>query len=223
MTKTENIIIRPNPEDLFLTLKQLARYAGGSRYRMDKNMEKMVESIPDMAKELVSPAFIYTVHDASGLKNDLHKRVSFFETVNDISKIAVCICTLGPKLENEVGKMMQTGSSLEAVFLDAAGVGLLESLGNLSYFQICGEAEKYDLFAGCRLGPGYNQVPMDFQMDIFSMVDSNRIGVSLTDSMVMVPVKSLSFFVFFHNKTPAKTDGYKCSTCSLENCVYRTR
>jgi hypothetical protein len=217
----KNIIIKPEPEDLFLSPAQIARYAGGSRYRMDAAMEKTAGAILDKAKELVSPAAVYAVHDLSGLKKDILERFAIPETCDDIFQLCVCICTLGAKLEKQVSKMMKIGSGLEAVFLDAAGVGLLESLGNLSFSHICAQARKDDLFAGCRLGPGYGNVSMNIQKHLFSMVDSSGIGVSLTDSMVMVPAKSLSFFVFFHQKPQKEADGYKCSKCSLENCLYR--
>jgi hypothetical protein len=74
------------------------------------------------------------------------------ENTEEISKVAACICTLGPKLDMAVNEAMQAGDGLHAALLDAAGVGLLESLGHLSFSHICTEARKHNLFAGCRSG-----------------------------------------------------------------------
>jgi cobalamin-dependent methionine synthase I len=143
------------------------------------------------------------------------------ENSEEAPKIAGCICTLGPKLETSVSEAMQTGDGLRGVLLDAAGVGLLESLGNLSFAHVRNEARKNNLFAGCRSGPGYNHVPMEAQIHLFSMVDSTGIGVSLMNSLVMIPAKSLSFFVVLHKKPHAETDAYKCRACDLTDCPYR--
>lgn len=222
MTTKENIIItRPKPEDLPLTLKQIARYAGGTRYRMDDEMKKLAASIMDKAKRLVFPALVYAVHDVSDLKKDIRDKLFSFGPSEDVSKVAACVCTLGPNLETEVNKMMKNGSALEGLFFYAAGVGLLESLANLSFAHITTLARNCDLYPGCRFGPGFNNIPMDFQAYLFSMVDSANIGVSLTDSMVMIPAKSWSFFVFLHKKAPPETNVNKCYRCSMETCPYR--
>ncbi len=221
MPGKKNVVIRPGPEELFLTRAQIARYAGGTRFRMDASMKKIADSIMDKAKELVSPAVVYSVHDVSELEKNMRIRFSLPEAGSDIVKAAFCISTLGARLENTVTEMMEKGSGLEALLLDAAGIGMLESVGNLSFLHICEQAEKEGLFAGCRIGPGYGNVPMDTQRPLFSMTDSSAIGVSLTDSLVMVPGKSLSFFVFFHKNPQQSVDAYKCSMCGLENCPYR--
>lgn len=218
---TGNVIIRPKPQDLAVTIKQVARYTGGSRYRMDADMEKKAGSVLEEAINLIDPALVYSVHEISQLHYDMHTGLLLSENTEEAPKIAGCICTLGPKLETSVSEAMQTGDGLRGVLLDAAGVGLLESLGNLSFAHVRNEARKNNLFAGCRSGPGYNQVPMEAQIHLFSMVDSTGIGVSLMNSLVMIPAKSLSFFVVFYKKPHAESDAYKCRACDLTDCPYR--
>jgi hypothetical protein len=52
---TGNVIIRPKPQDLSITMKQVARYAGGSRYRMDADMEKKTALVLEEAVKSYSP------------------------------------------------------------------------------------------------------------------------------------------------------------------------
>jgi hypothetical protein len=218
---TGNVIIRPKPQDLAVTIKQVARYTGGSRYRMDADMEKMAVSVLEETINLIDPALVYSVHEISQLHYDMRTGLLLSENTEEAPKIAGCICTLGPKLETSVSEAMQTGDGIRGVLLDAAGIGLLESLGNLSFAHVRNEARKNNLFAGCRSGPGYNQVPMEAQIHLFSMVDSTGIGVSLMNSLVMIPAKSLSFYVVLHKKPHAETDAYKCRACDLTDCPYR--
>jgi hypothetical protein len=218
---TKSIIIRPKPQDLSITLKQVARYAGGSRYRMDENMEKKTVLVLEEALNLVDPALVYSVHDISELPNNIRTGLSLPENADEAPEVAVCICTIGPKFDIAVTEAMKAGDGLRASLLDATGVGLLESLGHLSFSYIRSKARHNDLFAGCRAGPGYNHMPMEAQIHLFSMVNSAGIGVSLMDSLVMIPAKSLSFLVIFYKKPPVKNDVYKCSVCNLTECPYR--
>jgi hypothetical protein len=218
---TRNIIIRPKPQDLSITVKLVARYAGGSRYHMDADMKKKTVSVLEKAGNLIHPAFVYSVHEISQLHNEIRTGLFLPKNATETPKVSACICTLGPKLDMEVGEAMKAGDGLHAALLDAAGVGFLESLGHLSFSHIRDQARNYDLFAGCRLGPGYNQVPMEAQIHLFSMVDSKGIGVSLMNSLVMFPAKSLSYFVVFHKQSHLQTDAYKCGVCDLVDCPYR--
>jgi len=220
---TGNVIIRPKPQELSVTVKQVARYAGGSRYRMDADMEKKTALVLDKAVNLICPSLVYSVHDISQLHNKIRAGLFLPENTSEAPKVASCICTLGPQLDMAVNEAMQVGDGLHAALLDAAGVGLLESLGHLSFSHIRSEARNHNLYAGCRLGPGYNHVPMEAQIHLFSMVDSRGIGVSLMNSLVMIPVKSLSFFVVFLKKPHTETNTYKCSACDLSDCPYRIR
>jgi hypothetical protein len=217
---TGNIIIRPKPQDLSITMKQVARYAGGSRYRMDKRIKKKTSLVLEEAGNLIVPAFVYSIYEISELCDET--RAGLFLPANDIeiSKVAACICTLGAKFDMAIGETMQAGDGLHAALLDAAGVSFVESLGHLSFSYIRDQARNYKLFAGCRSGPGYNHVPMEAQNHLFSLVDSTSIGVCLMNSLAMTPTKSLSFFVVLY-KNPNVTDTYKCGTCNQKDCPYR--
>jgi hypothetical protein len=201
-------------------MKQMARYAGGSRYRMDERIKKKAALVLEEAGNLIIPACVYSVYEISELCNETRAGLFLPENDSEISKVAACICTLGPKFDRTISETMQAGDGLHAALLDAAGVGLLESLGHLSFSYIRDHARKYKLFAGCRSGPGYNHVPMEAQNHLFSMVDSTSIGVCLMNSLTMTPTKSLSFFVVLY-KNPSVTNTYKCRACNQKDCPYR--
>lgn len=217
----ENVIIRPKAQELAITVKQIARYSGGSRYRMNPGMQKKALPILKKASNLIEPALVYSVHEISHLKKEIRSKLLLPENMDHAPKLAVCICTLGPKLEAAVSEAMKSGDALHAVLLDSAGVGFLESLGALALSHIRNEAKKHHLHTGCRLGPGYNHVPIEAQVHLFSLTNPEGIGVSLMDSMVMNPAKSLSFYVIFYTHPHAESDIYKCATCDLANCPYR--
>jgi hypothetical protein len=220
-------IVRPQISDLRITLGQMARYAGGSKYEMDEKMKKVARPILEKAKRLIEPVFTYSIYGMSELDEEsravLTGPVENFEKSADAPAVCICLCTLGKELETVVGEMAKRGNALDAAFLDATGVGLLETLGNMSFSSVREEAKKMDMFPGCRIGPGYGGTPLETQKIIFPLVYSQLAGVSLSDSCVMSPGKSLSYWVVFHSTPQAEPEVYKCGACGLADCHYRIK
>jgi len=87
--------------------------------------------------------------------------------------------TVGAALDRLIARASVT-SPTKALLFDAIGVERVEAL--------C------DTFSGSpRFSPGYGDLPLDFQREIFRALDCpKRIGLSLTDSLLMTPSKSVT-------------------------------
>jgi hypothetical protein len=65
-------------------------------------------------------------------------------------------------------------------------------------------------------------MPLDSQSRLFEHLDAKGIGVRLNESGVMLPMKSISFWLrVTRDKKAAEDHGYKCQKCDMENCLYR--
>ena len=71
-----------------------------------------------------------------------------------------------------------------------------------------------------RFSPGYGDFDISYQKNIFSCLNSEKyIGLTLTDSMLMVPSKSVTAVVgLTEDKQEHKN---KCDMCENKNCSYR--
>ncbi|MCK5722275.1 MAG: hypothetical protein KAI84_07025, partial [Gammaproteobacteria bacterium] len=208
---------------------EVARYAGGSRYRMDSNMEAVARSMLQRAKLLSRPAFGYSIRkiiDTVPGKGILIENEALIPVPTDIlqelTHIVTVVCTIGPALEKEVGLLNAEGEYLNALYLDASGVALLEDTAQKAHEQVCRPAYKKGLYAGCRWEPGCEKLPMEAQKVLFDLVDVSAIGVELTQSGVMRPLKSLSFWSPLSSLPIVPVDRNKCRTCALKDCIYRT-
>lgn len=79
--------------------------------------------------------------------------------------------------------------------------------------------QKYQLGKISRMSPGsLKDWPIEEQRPLFSILGelTERIGVSLTESLIMVPIKSVSGVWF-----PAETDFFSCQLCSRDLCPGR--
>lgn len=157
----------------------------------------------------------------------------------------VCYCELPVKISGSVcdfGAFCVTSSDLarslaesDKVVLFGATVGieidrLIAKYGRISparglMMQAIG-AERIEALCDCfcrdvgcgvRFSPGYGDLPLDIQRKIFDILDcGRRIGVTLNDSLLMSPSKSVTAFAI-----RGKLAKNKCSSCKKTDCTYR--
>jgi hypothetical protein len=228
MIETETIAVAA--DQLTVSAKEVGRYAGGSRYKMDARMKSVATAMLATANVLVKPTFTYVVHASEfinpqgGVRLKTGSYIEIPEEENDpqiVSLVAV-VCTLGSALEEQTQRLMNDGDLLSAMFLDAAGVAKLEMLAHMARIYIKKMAAEVGLFTGCPFGPGYNNLPLDSQAVLFDHLDAESIGVRLNESGVMLPMKSISFWLrVTRDEKAAEDHGYKCQKCEMQNCLYR--
>ena len=229
-TMPETFIIHVLPESLNISIKEVGRYAGGSRYRMDADMKQLASKMIDCAKNIISPAVAYAIHPVTSidspkgvyLESNGYIEVPSEEQDTSMVSLTAVVCTLGAELDKEIKDLTIRKKILEGMVLDAVGVALLESLGMKGRIHLKKEALKRGLFAGCPFGPGYGKMPLASQSSLFKHIDAQAIGIRLNKSGVMLPLKSLSFWLRWTTNPRATEDhGYKCQRCDLSNCLYR--
>ena len=71
-----------------------------------------------------------------------------------------------------------------------------------------------------RFSPGYGDLPLELQKDVFRVLDCPRkIGLSLNESLLMSPSKSVTAIIGI-GKGDVEAEN-KCSACEKTDCAYR--
>lgn len=218
-----SIAIKLHFNDLRVTPENVARYAGGSHYKPDEERTKLAADMLEHSSALVRPAFVYAAHSINTLdpENGLSLFLPHDKLDAGIVFIAAAVCTIGHELENATSRLLAQGKVLDALFMDAAGVAILEALSEKAHLDLIKEAAKKGLFAGCRFGPGFENIPLSAQKSLLELVNPELIGVQLKSSCVLYPLKSISFCVMWASQPPQDASTYKCQNCTLNNCAYR--
>jgi hypothetical protein len=135
------------------------------------------------------------------------------------NQIIAVLCTIGPELENEIGQLLSSDPVL-ALALDGLGNAAVERITQQVCERVGKQAQSKGWMASTPISPGQMGWPVEIgQPQIFSLLDSSRIGVSLTPSWMMIPKKSHTFAIGL-GKEMSQTD--LCELCSLrEKCHYR--
>ncbi len=103
--------------------------------------------------------------------------------------------TVGIEIDRLITKYSKISPSRSTVF-QAIGAERIESLADAFEKEIIAEKEKNGLLTRSRFSPGYGDLPLEFQKEIFTLLDCPRkIGLTLNDSMLMTPSKSVSAII----------------------------
>lgn len=135
-------------------------------------------------------------------------------------EVAVILCTIGGQLEEVVSQLILE-DPLRGLALDGMGNAAIEVLANNVCHQLEAQAQKAGYSTTIPLSPGMIGWSVDVgQRQIFSLVDGKSIGVTLEESSMMRPRKSISMVVGIGEELPVKSR--TCDYCSLrETCRYQ--
>lgn len=135
-------------------------------------------------------------------------------------EVAVILCTIGDELETLAAEVIRE-DSVPGLALDGLGSAAVEMLANIVTVKIEREAAAKGLQTTIPLNPGLIGWNTDEgQKQIFKLVDGSAIGIKLTASQVMIPIKSLSIVIGLGSNLRIKTN--MCEYCAMRDvCRYK--
>ena len=111
--------------------------------------------------------------------------------LSDCEKIVVFAATIGLELDRLIMRYGKSEPSL-AVCLQAFGAERIEALCD----AFCMDLKEKHKNIRPRFSAGYGDLPLEIQKDIFRALDCDRrIGLTLNDSLLMSPTKSVTAIV----------------------------
>ena len=134
----------------------------------------------------------------------------------------MCV-TLGLEIDRTIRTAMITSPD-KGVILNSCATAAAEQLADITEQEITELCRQEGKHTTWRFSAGYGDLPLESQKDIITVMDTHRkIGVSLTDSLLMTPSKSVTAII---GVTDTTTDlrKNKCDYCSNRNdCLFRKR
>jgi hypothetical protein len=187
-----------------------------------------------MGKSLLHPLVLYEKYAVKGL---VHERLELDSNSSDQGKsylsgklitqhlaraqaIIVMICTIGSELDECVSSWFKI-EPMKGYALDGVGSAAVEILAILACNYFEAQANASGLKTTMPLNPGMVGWPLDQgQPQIFTLLESDQIQVSLTESCMMTPSKSLSMVLGVGDDV--SPIGSSCDFCSLKGvCKYQ--
>ena len=130
------------------------------------------------------------------------------------------VSTIGLEIDRLIYKYGSI-SPLKALCFQAIGTERVESLCD----EFCSFIKKEYPFTTKRFSPGYSNIPLDMQKNIFNALKPEKlIGLTLNDSLIMSPSKSVSAIIGVKsNNINCEKSLSKCENCDNLDCLYRSK
>ena len=132
---------------------------------------------------------------------------------------ALFICTSGVEFEAYQQRLKQQGDMVRVFIADSLGSVIAEHSADRMEESLQESIDKLSWHHTNRFSPGYCGWHVSQQQLLFPLFKGQTCGVKLTNSSLMVPIKSVSGIIGV-GKEIRKLD-YTCGLCNFEKCYKR--
>ncbi len=154
---------------------------------------------------------------ADGRQFDVGKAVC--KELKGAERAVFYVCTAGKTISEESSRLLYGEDPILGYILDTLGSMITEAACDLLQSFLKKELESTNDQLTNRYSPGYCQWPIADQHKLFSFFPENVCEISLSDSALMSPMKSVSGIIGIGEKV--KFRKYVCILCSSKDCIYR--
>lgn len=217
--------------DFTIEKSEVLRYLGHRGQEIGAELDRLIDENIQRCVESAKPRFFWRVFDLadSGGQPELEgtgvilRGRDIKKHLDGAEKCVIMAATLGTDVERE---MMRAGrrSATEEVILNAACTALIESVADVCEREAAEYARSRGFVTSYRYSPGYGDFPLAQQREVLGVLDAEtRLGITLTDSMLMVPKKSVSALLgLYPEDSGVKRGGTSCDRCeNRETCSFR--
>ena len=138
-----------------------------------------------------------------------------------MDNVALFVCTAGDGIGAYSKELMHEGDFIKGYIADVVGSEIVESAMDKIQDDLEQKMEAQGLHITDRYSPGYCGWSVGEQHKLFSFFPENFCGITLTDSSLMQPIKSVSGVIGIGPNVRRK--GYVCQMCDMVNCIYREK
>lgn len=132
-------------------------------------------------------------------------------------RFALFAVTAGTEFQQYYDEVKSWGDTLRLFVLDIMGTCIVERTGDL--LERCLEDSIRPFRHTSRFSPGYCGWSLTEQRDLFRLLGKHSCGISLSDTCLMYPLKSISGVIGIGDTVTERK--YGCAICNLETCYKR--
>ena len=135
-------------------------------------------------------------------------------------QIAVFVCTAGEGI-SQWSKQMMSSDPLKGFIADILGSVVVETAIDAIQQKLSDHMQQAGLKITNRYSPGYCGWHTHEQHKLFGLLEGDTCGIQLTESALMLPIKSVSGLIGIGANV--HFNPYTCQLCEATHCVYRNK
>ena len=212
---------------MYIRTKEAVRYLGyGKNAVDDKTLQEIQDSFRELER-LADKKSIYRIFELS-LKDENELKIGNVEiysrnlrtNLKDCKQVVLFAATLGAEVDRLIRKM-QVVDMAKAVVMQACAATLLEEYCDELQQKIAEHMQEQGKYIRPRFSPGYGDFSIQHQKAVLAMLEaSKRIGVTMTDSYMLTPTKSVTAVIGIGD-AEMNCNLNSCEECDKTDCTYR--
>ena len=203
-------------DQLMITPTDVFEQMGYHGLLPDKVTQQETSVIIEEVRQWLCPQFCYQVVKEQP-SFDMGKII--LRQLRGSEAYALFVCTSGTEYEAYQQRLKEQGDMVRVFIADALGSVIAEKCADLMEATLQENIDKLGWHHTNRFSPGYCGWHVSQQQLLFPLFEGHTCGVQLTDSSLMVPIKSVSGIIGIGKKV-RKLD-YTCGLCDFQQCYKR--
>lgn len=214
-----------------LNRAEILRYLGYKDSGVTEPIKRLLERCEKETLEVIEPKSIYKRCSLESVPEGLQvlgtalvlKGGDIREHLKNCTEVFLLGVTVGIELDKRIRRYMITEPDV-GVVMDSCGIQAVEQMADFAEKELEQIAAEDGCHLTWRFSPGYGDLPLETQRELIRVLDTHRkIGVSLTESCLMVPSKSVTAILGISD-TKRDVRKNKCDFCNhRERCAFRKK
>ena len=191
----------PTTPDIKVTTEDVAYFLGYKKSNPPQEpILSLINECISQMKKVANPKWCANLFDLtlnqeeisfSDLKFSSH---DLSRNLKNCSKVFLVAITAGPQIDFLIRKT-QSSDPVKASIFQATGAAFAENTIEELNNQIKIDAKLNGYKTHPRYSPGYGDVPLTLQKDFFRLLPCSKIGLTLMNTLIMAPEKSVTAFI----------------------------
>lgn len=204
--------------DLGISLSELYEQMGYGETVPDEATAGETEAILAEVKGFLKPRFCFFVQREFP---DFSIGKIIERQLRGAEAYALFICTAGTEYEEYLKQLKEEGDMVRVFIADALGSVIAEKAADCMEKALQENIDKLGWRHTNRFSPGYCGWHVSQQQLLFPLFKGETCGVRLTESCLMMPIKSVSGIIGLGSQVH-RLD-YTCGLCDFKDCFRRRR
>lgn len=198
--------------------KEVARYLGYQKLTApDEIVQEMIKTCCSEMFAVISPKAVFDSFDLTAVHSEQTAEtmqeskslISFADVsfnskalginLRNCSTVYLMAATIGPQVDSLIRKA-QMLDTVKASIFQATGAMFIEKTVDYVNEQIKNTAQTQGKNCKPRFSPGYGDVSLEIQKDFFRLLPCSKIGLTLMNTLIMAPEKSVTAFIGTYNQ-----------------------
>ncbi|MGO4971091.1 vitamin B12 dependent-methionine synthase activation domain-containing protein [[Clostridium] aminophilum] len=185
-----------------INLHEVYRFLGDRTIRPGDELDERIRRCIGKMQQSAAPRSIHRRFPVRTKSPDLVfiadltiRSKNLYKNLKGCDEVILFAATVGVGIDRLIRRSEVT-SILDAAIYQAAGAAMIEAYADAEVRNLADEAQKTGYTFRPRYSPGYGDLPLSLQRDFSRLLDMEKwCGITLTDTLLMVPSKSITAFI----------------------------